>query len=366
MSLPLEPINVGGLELGTRVMRSATAERMADAVTGAPKPPMRRMYAELASGHVGLIVTGHACIEMQGRAHPRMAAIDDDALIAAWRETIQPAQALGAKLMMQINHCGASADPQVTANPLAPSGVATNERVQPGVMSDRDIERIIGAYAQAARRAKSAGFDGVQLHGAHGYLITQFLSASTNQRQDRWGGDTVHARFNFLAHVIDAVRAQVGDTYPVWIKLGVAGRDDSGLTMEQGAQIAALCVEHGIDCIEISHAIGEPEADTQHGEADYWAMAQAVRAQVGKAFPLALVSGFKSLQGMATALNDGTVQLVSLCRPLIAQPTLLNDMACDHQAAAACVRCDQCWPKEVDGFVDCHNRAVRRRLGRPI
>ena len=325
MSGLFEPVSVGRLALRNRIMRSATAERVAHPENGKPSPRQGDMYTALAQGGVGLIVTGHAYVERGGQAHPEMASIASDDVIPAWRELIRPAQEAGARLMMQINHSGANCDPIVTPHPLSPSGVATNKLVTPGVMSEEDVWRIVQSFGQAARRAREAGFDGVQIHGAHGYLVTQFLTPQTNQCDDAWGGDA-ERRFAFLRAIIEQMRRQVGDDYPIWIKLGVAGREESQLAIAEGARIAAACTGYGVDCIEISHALGEPEDIDKRQEAPYRPWAEAVRQAVGDDFPLALVNGFRTRAGMEAVLDNDLVQMVSLCRPLIAEPDLPNKL----------------------------------------
>jgi len=351
------PTSVGKLTLGNHLMRSATAERLSDPVTGRPLPALASQYRDLALGGIGLIVTGHAYIEPAGKAHPQMAAITDDGLISTWRETIRPAQQAGARVMMQINHSGSNCDPTVNADRISPSGVATNDLTQPRAMTTDEVERIVRAFGQAARRARDAGFDGVQLHGAHGYLTTQFLTAATNQRDDEWGGDPERRRA-FLRAIIREARTQVGDDFPLWIKLGVAGRAGDGLPLEEGAAAAAAAAESGIDCIEISHALGSPAESAEAPEPQFRFMAEAVRSAVGPDFPLALVSGFNTTRTMQEILDSGLVQLISLCRPLIAESDLPNKLRKDHAYEHLCERCSQCWPREPGEGVGCHNPNV--------
>jgi 2,4-dienoyl-CoA reductase-like NADH-dependent reductase (Old Yellow Enzyme family) len=320
------------------------------------------LYATLARGGVGLIVTGHAYVERQGKAHPEMASIAADDLIPAWRKAIRPAQEAGARVMMQINHCGAGCDPTITSHPIAPSGVATNERVTPRTMTEEEIRRIVGAFGQAARRAREAGFDGVQIHGAHGYLVSQFLTPLTNRRDDAWGGDE-ESRRAFLRAVAAEIRRQVGDDYALWIKLGVAGKAESGLSIAEGARVAATCAGYGIDCVEISHALGIPEeVDHRRREVPFRPWAEAVRRAVGEDFPLALVYGFCTRASMEAVLEDGLVQMVSLCRPLIAEPDLPHKLHTGETLSVACVRCGKCWPEETGEGIACHNPGVQRKL----
>lgn len=366
MTLLFEPVSLGGLSLRNRLMRSATAERMAHSETGAPLLTLRELYRSLGEGGVGLIVTGHVYVARNGKAHPEMAAFDRDDLIPQWRNTIAPAQEAGANVVVQINHSGASCDPAVTPSPLSPSGVATNDKnAHPAVMTHADIVDIAQAYGETARRAREAGFDGVQIHGAHGYLVSQFLTPATNQRTDAWGGDT-ERRMAFLRRVVREIRQQVSDDYPVWIKLGVAGSAESGQTLDKGVQAALACVEEGVDAIELSHGWGSPSWTKDAPEPPFLRMAEGVRAAVGPHYPLALVNGFRHVDVMERVLASGVVDLISLCRPLIVQPDLPRQLQAGETDTAICASCGTCWPNAYGEGVACHNRSVQRRLAEAV
>ena len=361
MSKLFESVTAGRLALCNRLMRSATAERMAHPESGQPLSTQGDMYAALAQGGVGLIVTGHAYVERGGKAHPEMASIASDEVVPAWREVIRPAQEAGARLVMQINHGGAGCDPKVTPQPISPSGVSSDEAAEPRAMSEEEVERLIQSFGQAARRVREVGFDGVQIHGAHGYMTSQFLTPHTNRRDDAWGGDE-ERRFAFLAAVIKEVRGQVGDDYPVWIKLGVAGDEESGFDIAQGARVAAACAERGVDGIEISHAGKEPKYIDHKQAAPYRPWAEAVRQAVGGDFSLALVNGFRTRAGMESVLENGLVQVVSLCRPLIVEPDLPIKLRENGDYEHVCDRCWKCWPKKAGMGVACRNAKVLRLL----
>jgi 2,4-dienoyl-CoA reductase-like NADH-dependent reductase (Old Yellow Enzyme family) len=361
MSLLFEPLQIGSLHLRNRLMRSATAERLSHPDTGAPLPALAALYRALGEGGVGTIVTGHAFVEPAGKAHPEMSSLASDDLIPAWRQTIAAAQAAGAQVIVQINHSGASCDPDVNPDPVSPSGVATAERARPRAMTGAEVERAIEAFSRAAWRAQQAGFDGVQLHGAHGYLITQFLTPATNSRSDRWGPGGPYGRLGFLRDVVDSVRRQVGDRYPVWIKLGVSGASQHGLTAADGARVAAFCREVGIACVEVSHALGQPE-EVGRGEGRYLPLAEAARAAVGPGYPLALVNGLRSLRAMERILAGGVVRLASMCRPLIAEPDLPKRLASGASRRAVCASCGNCWAEGPGLGTGCHNEKVREKL----
>jgi len=361
MTTVWDEITIGRLALRNRFMRSATAEYLADAVSGAPDPRLGDMYRELAEGEVALIVTGHVCVNASGRTNRWMASMADDALISPWREVIQPAQARGSRVMLQINHGASNIMGDVVDDPISPSGVQTREGLTPRAMSEQELLGLVSDYGQAARRAREAGFDGVQIHAAHGYLITQFLSPWTNQREDAWGGDA-DGREAFLREVIRSVRGQVGDDYPVWTKLGFAGREISGLTFELGARAAALCTREGLECIELSHGLGIPESIDLSQDVAYRPIGEAARKAVGPEQPLALVSGMRRMEAMNEVIDSGLAQMVSLCRPFIAQPHLVRDLRTGACTEVACVRCDRCVRDTKEGGLGCANKVVARRV----
>lgn len=354
------PLQIGSLSVPNRLVRSATAERLADPVTGAPGESLRAMYLALAQGGVGTIVTGHAYVQPGGKCHPEMSSIAEDNLVPLWREVIRPAQQAGARVIMQINHGGASCDPAITALTVSPSGVRTNPAAPSRELVEEEIASIISAFGEAARRAREASLDGVQIHGAHGYLVSQFLTPRTNLRSDAWGGDS-QRRLAFLLAVTAEIRRRVGSDYPVWIKLGVAGAPPDELTLAEGAAAAVACSQSGIDCIELSHALGIPSLPAKE-EPTFLPWAQAVRQAVGPTVNLALVNGFRHVRVMESVLVSGLVQLVSLCRPLIAEPDLPLRLRQRLETKAACTRCDLCWPHSPGEGVACHNKHVQEHL----
>jgi 2,4-dienoyl-CoA reductase-like NADH-dependent reductase (Old Yellow Enzyme family) len=187
----------------------------------------------------------------------------------------------------------------------------------------------------------------------------------TNQREDRWGGDEPR-RSAFLLSVAAEVRQQVGDDFPVWLKLGVEGSQASGPTREAGARVAAAVAQRGIDCIEVSNSLGMPEWVDTKKEACYLPMAQAVRALVGPEYPLALVGGFRTLDGMQATLASGIVQMISLSRPLIAEPDLPQRLESGASEAVQCIRCGLCRAERPGDGIACHRDGGGLDLRRPL
>jgi len=347
MSMLFTPITIGALTLPNRIVRSATAERMADA-EGRPQPQQAEMYRELVRGEVGLIVTGHMYVHPGGKAHPEMTGAYSDALIPDLARLAESVHEGGGLVMAQINHGGMQCKRAAVEDAVAPSDTLASTRKRPArAMTVAEIEMVIDAYAQAARRVKEAGFDGVQLHAAHGYLISQFLSPFVNKRTDEWGGDLAR-RMRFLRAACEAVRAQVGPEYPLWAKLGMQDAVEGGLTLEEGAQVVAALQGMGLECVEVSIGVSSPGRGsmrtgirTQADEAYFRPMAQ--QARKATRLPIALVGGFRTQSVMEEVLASGDADCIALCRPLICEPDLPRRMRLGLQQRSVCISTNQCW-----------------------
>ena len=354
MSILFTESSIGTLVLPNRLVRSATAEGMADG-DGRPQPRLQQMYRELVRGGVGLIITGHMYVHPSGKAHPEMTGAYSDELLPGLAELATAVHQEGGKAVVQINHGGTNCSAETVAETISPSAVKAPSLEQPArEMTADDIALMIGSYGQAARRVKEAGFDGVQVHGAHGYLISQFLSPFANRRTDEWGGDLA-GRMRFLRAVCEAVRAQVGPDYPVFIKLGMMDGVEGGLSVEEGVQVAAALAELGLDGLEIS---GGSDSDatrktirTEADEAYFRPVAQKVRPITR--LPIILVGGMRSRSVMEDILRTGDADFVALCRPLICEPDLPNRLRDGVQERAACISANRCWPDEAGEGISC-------------
>ncbi|HOU14772.1 MAG TPA: NADH:flavin oxidoreductase [Anaerolineae bacterium] len=356
MSLLFTPGTFGTLTLANRLVRSATAERMADD-EGRPRPELARLYRDLARGGVGLIITGHMYVHPAGRCHLGMTGIYDDALIPGLAALVDAVHCEGGKIAVQINHGGMQCARESVAGTIAPSAMDAPFLPQPArEMALNEIEGAIDAYAQAARRAQIAGFDAVQIHGAHGYLINQFLSPFGNRRTDGWGGD-LEGRMRFLRAVCAAVRAQVGPDYPLFIKFGMMDGIEGGLMLHESLRVVAAMADMGLDAIELSGgitagAIQNSKAGVRNVEDEAYFRHFAKAARPVTSLPLMLVGGFRSRQVMDDVLASGDVDFISLCRPLIAEPDLPNRLQ-QGQARSACISGNRCWPKEAGEGIAC-------------
>jgi 2,4-dienoyl-CoA reductase-like NADH-dependent reductase (Old Yellow Enzyme family) len=357
MDTLLKPGRIGTLTLPNRLVRSATAERMADA-DGRPTPRLRALYEELARGGVGLIITGHMYVYPSGKAHPEMTGIHSDDLIPGLAELADAVHREGGRVAVQINHGGMQCSRETVPETIAPSAVDVPFLKRPArEMTPDEIALLIQAYAQAARRAQEAGYDGVQIHGAHGYLVGQFLSPFVNRRTDEWGGD-LGKRMHFLRAVCRAVREQVGPDYLVFIKLGTMDGVEGGLSPEEGVQVVAALEEMGLDGVEISGGIGggrninsptgiRSEAD----EAYFRPLAQ--QARPATRLPIILVGGFRSRRIMEEVLVGGDADFISLSRPLICEPDLPNRLRTGLQERSRCISANRCWPENAGEGIAC-------------
>ena len=357
MSMLFTPGKIGTLGLPNRLVRSATAERMADA-DGRPRPQLRALYEELVRGGVGLIVTGHMVVHPSGKAHAEMTGIHSDEMVPGLAELAEAVHRQGGRVVAQINHGGMQCSRETVPQTIAPSKVEVPFLSRPAREMTRDeIALLIQAYGQAARRAREAGFDGVQLHGAHGYLIGQFLSPFVNRRTDEWGGD-LEGRMHFLRAVSGAMREQVGPHYPVLIKLGVMDGVEGGLTPEEGVRVVAALEGMGLDAVEISGGIGgDRNINARTGircETDEGYFRPLARqARLATRLPIVLVGGFRTRRVMEEVLAAGEADFISLCRPLICEPDLPNRFRTGAQERSSCVSANRCWAEGPNEGIAC-------------
>ena len=358
MTLLFTPQKLGHLTLPNRLVRSATAERMADD-DGHPLPAMVSLYRELARGGVGLIISGHMYVHPSGKAHPEMTGVYADDLVESLRPLVEAVHREGGLVAAQINHAGLKNDPSVPLGPIAPSALQ-DDRIsdRPSrAFTSAEIEELIEAFGQAARRVQHAGFDAVQIHCAHGYLISQFLSPLTNQRTDEWGGSLAN-RMHFMQRVVQSVRRQVGPDYPVFAKLGMMDGIEGGLTLDEGAQVVAAMPQMGLDAVELSGGFGSKHfvnvrkgIRREEDEAYFLEFAQKVRQVTD--MPLMLVGGFRSRQVMEKVLAEGDADFISMCRPLINAPDFPKKLLQGALDRSECLSANNCWAKATGEGIAC-------------
>jgi 2,4-dienoyl-CoA reductase-like NADH-dependent reductase (Old Yellow Enzyme family) len=325
---------------------------------GRPRPQLAALYRELVQGGVGLIITGHMYVHPSGKAHPEMAGIYSDGLIPSLAELADAVHQEAGLVAVQINHGGMQCSKEAVTETIAPSAAGFPFLERPArEMKSEEIELAIDAFGQAARRAKKAGFDGVQIQAAHGCLVSQFLSPFVNKRTDEWGGD-LEGRMRFLREVCRAVRKQVGPDYPVFTKLGVVDGGVQGLTLEEGVRVVAALKNMRLDAVEISEGIGGAKSSsvrkgirTEADEAYFRPFARLARSATD--LPIILVGGFRSRHVMEDVLDSGDANFISLCRPLIREPELPNRMRDGLQERSSCISANNCWAEGPGEGIAC-------------
>jgi 2,4-dienoyl-CoA reductase-like NADH-dependent reductase (Old Yellow Enzyme family) len=353
-----EPVGLKGLALRNRLVRSATAEGLATP-EGLPTPGLRDLYLRLAANQVGLIITSGAMIEDWPNLPASLGLLAPlsmarDSYVEPWREITAEVKAQGAAVAMQIGHLGRQDIPALRGSePIAPSAVSiAASNVTPREMTRDDMADVLEKFAQAARRVQEAGFDAVQVHGAHGNLITNFMSKFANRRADQYGGSLAN-RARFGVEMARAMRSQVGPEFPLMIKLSFSDFRENGLEPEEAVEMAGLLAEAGIDCIEVSGGtlsetpgrIAVRGIAKQEDEAYFREYSVALKKRVD--IPVILVGGLRTPEVMGRQIREGAADLVSMSRPFIREPDLVARWMSGDLSKAKCVSCNLCfenWP----------------------
>jgi 2,4-dienoyl-CoA reductase-like NADH-dependent reductase (Old Yellow Enzyme family) len=354
-----EQTEIKGMTLANRLVRSATWEGMCGP-DGRPTEKLIACYRELARGGVGLIISGNAAVRPDGKQYPGTMGIHADGFADDMKNIARAVHDEGGKICVQLVHAGGQTTAKAAGRqPLAPSAVEVEQFPEvPREMTADDISEMVSAFGAGARRVRDWGFDAVQLHAAHGYLINQFLSPLTNRRTDGYGGGA-EARCRFLMEVCGEVRRAVGADFPVMVKLSGSDNVEGGLTLEDSLKAAKLLDEGGIDVIEVS---GGTPASGERGpvrtkiksveeEAYNFALARKVRE--GVSAPVISVGGYRSFDVVEGAIRDD-VDYVALSRPLIREPALPRRWQKGDRARATCISCNKCFkPGIKEGGIYC-------------
>lgn len=319
-----------GVSLPNRIGKSAMTEGLADRHDNATEQHVQ-LYKTWAEGGTGLLLSGNVMIDHRYLERAGNIVLED-------RQALEPLRAMAAagtkngnQFWMQISHPGRQCPRMVNSKPLSPSDVQLKilgNFSKPRAMTESDIEDVITRFVTTASLAREAGFTGVQIHCAHGYLISQFLSPLINQRQDKWGG-SLENRARLARKVIQAVRSALGPDFPISAKLNSADFQKGGFSLDECIQVAAWLAEDGLDLLEISGGnyeqlslMGvdstEVRESTRKREAYFIEYAQAIRNSAK--IPLMLTGGFRSRAVMEQSLVNGEVDVVGLARPLCTQP----------------------------------------------
>lgn len=328
----------GGQVVKNRLFKSAMSEALSDR-TGHANAELARLYGAWADGGIGLCITGNVMIDKRALGEPGNVVIEDESQLPALKTWAQAATRNRTQCWVQLNHPGKQSPKGLNKETVSPSAVPFRADMKmlfatPRELTEAEIRGLIQRFATAAAIVKKAGFTGVQIHGAHGYLVSQFLSPHHNRRTDEWGG-TPEKRRRFVLEVYRAMREQVGPSFPIGIKLNSADFQRGGFTEEESLDTIRALSDAGIDLIEISggtyeapamtgvKASKEPVKDsTRQREAYFLVFAEKARQAVKT--PLVVTGGFRSAQGMAEAITSGAVDFVGLARALAIEPDVAN------------------------------------------
>jgi len=358
---------VGGVLMKNRVVRSATHESLAER-GGRVGAAMLQMYEELAKGDVGLIITGFMSFGASDNPSERTLLIGDDDCISGLSSLTEVVHRHGGRIMAQLAHVGSQLTYVPTGEVFAPSAVIDPiSGITPKPFATDEIEALVKEFGQAAFRAKSAGFDGVQLHGAHGYLLSRFLSPVYNKRTDSYGGSP-EKNARILVDTLKEIKACCGDAYPVWVKLNASdfGRGEEGFDSVAMQLTARKLETAGIDAIELSGGTfsGEHSACRSVGyEAYHLPYAKELASVVS--VPLVTVGGYRRLEVVESALEVPGIEAVSICRALIREPGLVRRWRQGDTEKAVCVACNGCFnPNGVRCFfnLEGEERAAQKEV----
>ncbi|WP_294034799.1 NADH:flavin oxidoreductase/NADH oxidase family protein [uncultured Moraxella sp.] len=314
-----------------RFFKSAMEEQLAK--HDQPTQALVRLYDTWAKGGTGVLVTGNVMVSETGKGSINDVVLSDERnmdMLKAWAKAGTQNDTL---LIMQINHAGKQSPKAVNKTPVAPSAVALKGMDgfinPPRALADNEIEMIIRQFIHTAQIADKAGFSGVQIHGAHGYLVSQFLSPHHNQRTDKWGG-SLENRMRFLVEIYQGIRAVVRPEFLVGLKLNSADFQKGGFDESDSIQVVQKMSQLGIDFIEISGgnyespAMMSSKASTQKREAFF--IDYAEKARKVSQVPLIITGGFRSESAMEDALNSGHLDFIGIARPLAILPDLPNQI----------------------------------------
>lgn len=388
-----EQAQLAGMKLRNRIIRSATYEGLADE-NGFPTEELKKLYVRLAKGGVGAIITGYTSIQLDGKGNgPAEAMIDDDKSIPAYKKIAEAVHEYETPIIMQISHCGRQTRSKSTGFPtVAPSAVrdAYYSEDLPEELSEDGIQEIIDNFVSAIVRAKKAGFDGVQLHIAHGYLLAEFLSSYSNRRTDQWGGSTEN-KYRIVGEIFKRAQKLVGD-YPILVKLNAYDGRKDGMRVEEAVKIALMLENSGCAAIEVSCGTVEDGLYTLRGKQlpvdaamnysfKYKSIPGFIKTIIKPvlktvmkqpkpllkynldaattiknvvSIPVIVVGGINSAEDVKMIIENKNLDFVSMSRPFIIEPDIANKFSTGNQTKSKCIMCNYCIVLAEDKPLKCH------------
>lgn len=316
MSYLLQPLKIGSLSLNNRLVMPPMATSKAES-DGKVSQAILDYYKEKSQGgYISLIIIEHSFIAQSGKASPQQLSIAEDSVIDSLKELAKTIHQNGTKCMMQINHAGSQASEECTGTtPVGPSAVQNPRRGDiPRELSQEEIGEIIAAFKEAARRTKEAGFDGVEIHSAHGYLLNQFFSPLTNKRTDEYGGDVL-GRIRIHLKVIKAVRSVVGEDFPIFLRLGASDFMEGGTTIEDSIIAAREFEKAAVNVLDISGGFSGYIVPGLTGQGFFAPLSEAIKQAVS--IPVVLTGGVTVADAAEKLLREEKADLIGVGRAIL-------------------------------------------------
>lgn len=392
MNSVFEPVNLSSIKLNNRIIRSATFEGMTDE-NGRPKKELKALYARLAKGGAGAIITSFTGVEKRGKAVKYMNMIDRDDFIEDYQEITSHVHQYETPVIMQITHAGRQTMKSIAGGqPVSSSALRDKIFFQdkPRALSENEINTIIEQFINAIKRAEKSGFDGVQLQASHGFLLSQFLTPYMNQRKDQWGGNTEN-RFRIVRKIIQGAREQLGD-YPILAKINGYDGQKNGMKLDEAVRISELLQEADCDGIEVSCGVGEDMFSTirvakppvnemlelipnlkalpglvkiifrlfgpylvkTHQPLDNYNVSAAKKIKRNVDIPVIAVGGIKALSDIERIIKSKRADCVSMSRAFIIEPDIVKRFKSGKQTSSSCISCGFCGVASIENPLKCY------------
>jgi len=397
MSVLFTPKKIGKMEIQNRFVHSATYECMAD-INGEVTDKLIKRYRRIVKGGVGLIIPGYLFIMPNGRAVHYQTGIYNDDMIEGLKKLVDVVHNEGGKIAFQLAHSGRqTTKDSIGQTPLAPSKGSMDSiyMVKPKEMMEEEIQEVISAFGAAAFRANEAGADGVQIHAAHGYLVNQFLSPFFNKRTDSWGASDEN-RFRFIKEVVLEVKKNISDEMAILVKLNTQDyTPKEGITLELAKKYSAWLAELPINGLEVScgtisysmfnmvrgdvpteeiistyplwrQILGKMLLKKMEGKFDLeegynLEAAKLIKPVIGE-IPLLVVGGLRKVAHMKEVIENGFSDFISMSRPFIREPNIVNRIRDGKAGAVACVSCNKCFAAAANYMpVYCYNKGFPKK-----
>jgi len=354
MSKLFETTSINNINLKNRFIRSATWEGMADK-EGFCTPQLIKMMENLAKGDIGLIITGHSYVSKEGQATPWQLGAYSRELLHGLNQMTDAVHKADGKIILQLAHAGCYAAVNLTGEEaIGPSVISDKKGEICREMTKDDIQRLIDDFVKGAELAHKSGFDGIQIHAAHGYLLSQFLSPLYNKRKDQYGGN-IESRSRIITEIIQAIRNSVGDKFPVLIKINSEDFIEGGFTQDDMLKLSESLEKAGIDAIELSGGMLNARkynpvragANSEDKEVFYKDAAKKYKEKIH--VPLILVGGIRSFHVAEKLVNNGITDYISMSRPFIREPHLIKRWKSGDISKASCISDNKCFKPAMEG-----------------